>query len=154
MTPARSPHRIGLGRIGIVAALTLLLLTGCTGPRLQVVDSPTSYTMKQAEELARTADAGSTGSVSADAAVALRQQTLVELRRQGTQGAAVANLLTKGFPTKTQAVPILAERATVDGRASILVVEATPGPDAKLTSRRLWVFDARTGAVTGSASFR
>jgi hypothetical protein len=153
-TPVRSPQRIPLRRLGVACALSVLLLAGCAGPRLTVVDSPTSYTMKQAEDLARATDVGSAASVSTDAAVALRQQTLVDLRRQGTKGSAVADVLTKGFPAQTQAVPVLAMDAMVDGRPSIVVVEATLGTGDKLTSRRLWVFDAATRQVTGSASFR
>jgi hypothetical protein len=154
MTTARSHHWIPLRTLGVACALAVFLLAGCAGSRLTVGESTASYTMKQAEELARTTPVGSTSSVNTNAAVDLRQQTLVDLRRQGAKGSTVADLLTKGFPAETPAVPILAESATVDGRPSILVVEATPGAGGKLTSRRLWVFDTKTGQVTGSASFR
>jgi hypothetical protein len=154
MRTVRSPQWIPFSRLGVACALAALLLTGCGGPRLTVVDSGKIYTARQAEDLARATEVGATGSISADSAAAARQRTLIELRRQGGEGPRVADLLTRGFPARTQAVPVLVQKAKVDGRDAILVVEATPGAGGRLTSRRLWVFDATTGTVLDSASFR
>jgi hypothetical protein len=138
-----------------IAAALLLPAAGCApGPQIPFVRSDKSYTIAQAEEYARSIPLGTISSTKTDQATEARSKTLAALRMQGSEAAKVADLLTKGFPVQSRAVPVRVEAATVDGRPAYIVVEVTGRPGGTLTSRRVWVFDASSGAVMGSASFQ
>jgi hypothetical protein len=138
-----------------IAAAILVPATGCvSGPQVPFVRSDKSYTVSQAQEWARSISLGAASSIQTDQATEARQKALAALRVQGTEPGRAADMLTRGFPAQSRAVPVRVEAATVAGRPAYIVVEATGRPGGTLTSRRVWVFDAATGAVMGSASYK
>jgi hypothetical protein len=138
-----------------IAAAVLVTVTGCAaGPQVTFVRSGASYTVSQAEENGRATALGAASAIKAEQATEARQKALAALRVQGTEPGIVAEFLTRGFPAQSRAVPVRVEAATVEGKPAYIVVEATGRPGGMLTSRRVWVFDAASGAVIGSASYR
>jgi hypothetical protein len=138
-----------------VAAAVLISAAGCASPpRIPFVRSDTSYTVAQAEEYARSIPLGSVSSLKTEQATEARSSALAALRMQGAEAGKVADLLTKGFPTRSRAVPVRVEAAAVAGKPAYIVVEATGRAGGTLTSRRVWVFDATSGAIMSSASFQ
>lgn len=131
-----------------------MLVSGCSRTGLVIEHAAATYTMDQAVTLAPDAGLGSASGLDRAAASARRQELLANLRRQGAEGTAVADMLTVGFPADYAGVPVLVRKATVDGTPSWIVVDAVPGKDDKLTRRRIWVFNASTGTVTGSSASR
>ena len=147
--PSRAP-------IALVAALALALVTsGCARAfEVRIEENASSLTGAQAERLAATTDISALASVGSTEAVAMRGRVLADLRTRGTLGARAADLLTAGFPKDTAAVPVLVRSGKVDGVDAVLVVEAFGSSGSDLTHRRLWVFNAASGAVLRAASFR
>ncbi len=133
---------------------TLTLAACSSAPVVTIVRTSATYTIPQAEQSARSVSLGSVAGSSADSAPAARQKALASLRRQGSEGQKIADLLTKGFPATTRAVPVHVEAATVDGRPAYIVVEASGPAGGTLETRRVWVFDGEKGTVLGSAAFR
>jgi len=143
-------------RCVLVAALSLVLaVAGCTRAfDVRVEEAGAPLTGTQAETLAAATDISALASVSATDSVDMRATVLTDLRTRGELAARAADLLTNGFPERTQAVPVLVRASKVDGVEAVVVVEAFGSPGGTLTHRRLWVFDRSTGAVLRAASFR
>jgi hypothetical protein len=145
------PLRVAALSLTVVAALQA---AGCwSAPRVSFEHSDASYTVTQAEQFGRSVSLAGASSIKTEQATAERQKALAELRRLGSEPAAVADMLTKDFPQQSRAVPVSVTAATVSGVPAYVVVEATGRPGGTLTSRRVWVFDASSGAVMGSASY-
>ena len=140
----------------VLAAIAVVFLLAACAPRpyaLRFEPNGAPMTEPSAKQLAAATDISSLASVSTTDAPALRDTALKELRTRGTLGVRAADLLTTGFPEHTASVPVLVRVCTVNGTASIVVVEAFGDAGKTLTHRRLWVFDRATGAVTLAASF-
>jgi hypothetical protein len=83
-----------------------------------------------------------------------RVDVLVWLRGRGSSGERAASLLTKGFPERTAAVPVLVRVAKVDGVRAVIVVEAIGETNGPLDARRLWVFEYSSGRLVSSSTYR
>lgn len=147
-----SPQRNIL--IAVVLAVALAA-TACSG-RVQATLEPDGAPLDMAavEQLARTTDISSVSSIAVADAPRIRDEVLRDLRTRGTVGDRAATLLTQGFPTRTEAVPVLVRASLVDGSKALIVVEASGGATGRLIYRRLWVFDLSSGAVLRASSFR
>lgn len=147
-----SPQRSIL--IAVVLAVALAA-TACSG-RVQATLEPdgASLDMAAVEQLARTTDISSVSSIAVTDAPRIRDEVLRDLRTRGAVGDRAATLLTQGFPTRTEAVPVLVRASLVDGSKALIVVEASGGATGRLIYRRLWVFDLSSGAVLRASSFR
>ena len=141
-------------RAVFLLALSLFLVAACSGPSVRFIPDGGSYTLPQAERKALEVDLGRVTQMPSSQAEAQRRLALAALRRQGPEGSAAADLLTSRFPTKSSDVPAYVEVAKVDNKDALLVVDAVPGANGLLSSRRLWVFDRRTGDVILSTRMR
>ena len=130
-------------RLVLVKALTPLalamLLTGCSSADPVYVSKGTSYT---AATIASVFDIADTTEPATESAL-LRHSALAALRRSGADASAVADLLTRSFPSDTRGVPVYVERATFDGKPAVVVVEATGPSGGHLDSKRIWVLGER-----------
>lgn len=104
-------------------------------------------TSRQLEQLVGTADSGGAAAIDFEKAPAERQAALARLRAQGADGARAADMLTKGFPASDASVPFLVSIASVDGKKSVIVVEAWGTAGGKLGEKQLWLFDWESGAI-------
>ncbi len=139
----------------LAALLALLgLISGCSNTGVEYIPTGGEYTMESAQEAALTANIDDVKDVLTADAPEMRGKRLEELRTKGPGASALADVLTKDFPTETAAVPVLVESATVDGRTAWLVVEAWGDEGGTLVHRRLWVLDKETLEIIGSSSFR
>jgi hypothetical protein len=139
----------------IALATAATLLVACTsGVQPVWVPDAGSLTPKQVDELAAAADVSRVSSVDVEHAPDVRTDVLVWLRGKGSDGDRAASLLTQGFPDRTAAVPVLVEVAEVDGVRSLVAVEAAGGKDGRLTVRRLWLFELKSGRLVRSATFQ
>jgi len=146
----------------VVAALlaAVSLAAGCGGVRASWVPDGGTLTSTEVDELAKTADLSQVSSIDVADAPEARTDVLVWLRTKGADGARAASLLTKGFPDRTAAVPVLVEVALVDGVRSLIVVEAAQGIETAqgvagaLTAKRLWLFEFESGSLIRSATFQ
>jgi len=141
-------------RTVFLLALSLFLVSGCSRPAVRFIPDGGSYTLPQAERKALAVDLGRVTQMSSSQAEAQRRLALASLRREGREGSAAADLLTSRFPTKSSDVPAYVEVARVDQKDALLVVDAVPGANGRLSSKRLWVFDRRTGDVILSTRMR
>lgn len=141
--------------IVIVIAATASLLVACTSDVQPVwVPDGGSLTSKQVDELASAADLSRVSDVDIEHAPDVRTDVLVWLRGKGSDGDRAASLLTRGFPDRTAAVPVVVEIAEIDGVRSLIVVEAAGGMDGQLTLRRLWLFEMQSGKLVRSGTFQ
>lgn len=144
-------------RTALLASAMFLVLTATAcaqqfAIRLET-DAP-PMTAAETDRLAESTDTGALDDLSPAEAPVTRARLLSDLRTRGEHGTAAAELLTKGFPDETAAVPVLVRFCSVDGTAAVVVVEAY-GTDGKgLPHRRLWVFDRAAGTVIRASSFR
>ena len=123
-----------------VAATRSRLLCGCAKKGPTYVDAGTAHTKATAlVVLVASRHLGRRSSRPTSDGAKLRHDALAALRRQGATASAVADLLTRTFPSDTRGVPVYVERATYDGEPAVLVVEATGPNSGSLNSRRLWV---------------
>lgn len=131
-------------RAQLVAGVMLfaVILTGCSGPAPQWVDQETSYSEESALALAQRLDAGSLTKQSTESGTGLRHEALAALRRDGSAASDAAKLITRTFPSDTQAVPFYVELATYDSQPAYVIVEAVGPKDGKLVDKRLWVLSA------------
>lgn len=135
--------------------VALALLAGCGNPAaVEFEPSGGAYDPASIENLLANADAGAAGEVTTEEAPSVRQEALVELRKQGDDASGVADLLTRGFPQDTAAIPILVEAASFEGTPVWVIVEAWGDPEGKLEHRRAWVFGQETGDLLYTASRR
>jgi hypothetical protein len=138
-----------------LAVASLLAGAACARePKVTFVPAGGTYTSAEARNRANTADPGAAATVRIEDATAERTAALVELRREGADGSAVADLLTEEFPSVTRSVPYYVEAATVDGTKAWIIAETWGGRQGTLDQRRLWVFDRSTHRVILSAVLR
>ena len=140
--------------VAALAAVVAVLIAGCGRPLFDYRPDSGSMTFLEAQDLARAADISGVADLALEDAPARRTEVLTSLRTKGADGKRAAELLTEGFPVRNAAVPVLIVFADVDGVRSLVAVEAYKGADGKLSRRRLWVFDLKTGAIGRSATFR
>ena len=151
----RGHRRFWLPALMVAAAAAAGMLAGC-GPQVEttVTDNGGAYTIAEVQRAASSMNLGDVARLKTDDAPEARNKALVRLRTHGKLGAAVADLLTREFGSKTRSVPVSVESAAVDGVDAWIVIEAAPGATGRLTTRRLWVFDRSDGSVIQSASYR
>ncbi len=70
-----------------------------------------------------------------------RHQALSDLRSQGGDAAAAADLITKTFPDSTPGVPVAIQNVTFEGTPALVVVELIGPKGGQLVDERLWVID-------------
>ncbi len=128
-----------LSAIMLVAAFTTTLLSGCSGTGPVYAESETAYTNETVLDVLANAEVGELASKPTAEGVRLRHDALAALRREGADASAVADLLTRTFPSSTTGVPVYVERARYDGAPAIIVVEATGPASGALSSKRVWV---------------
>ena len=123
----------------LVVSAVIALGSGCAKQEPVFVDAVTAHTKTTALAVLERAESSSMASRPTADGTELRHDALAALRRQGATASAVADLLTRTFPSDTSGVPIYVERATYNGKPSVLVVEATGPESGSLSSKRLWV---------------
>lgn len=137
--------------LGLAAAVAL---SGCGARKLVLETDGAPLDAAGVARLAKTADLAPADGIDVSQAPDARTRVLAELRTRGEIGDRTASLLTTGFPERTAAIPVLVRACTVDGRKAIVVVEAYGSAAGPLTHRRLWVFDANTGAIIRASSYQ
>jgi hypothetical protein len=133
----------------VVVALAMalaLVLSGCSPTGPQWVDSGGTYTTKTVSNVYAKADIAKYAEVSAADTTKLRHDALTGLRKQGAAASDAADLLTRTLPADSRGVPVYVEKASFDGKPSVILVEAIGPAKGKLTTKRLWVLSA-SGAV-------
>ena len=138
--------------LAVAALAAAIALSACAHARVTYVDSDASYTAQQLRSLLDRTDLGSVANERVSKATELRHEALVELRSQGSAQSAAADVVTETFPAATESVPVYVERATFDSSESLILIEAWVDSRNRLSSRRLWVIDAKSGQVYYSAS--
>ncbi|PKQ19576.1 MAG: hypothetical protein CVT66_09330 [Actinobacteria bacterium HGW-Actinobacteria-6] len=139
----------------LMALLSIIvLISGCSKAGLEYIPAGGTYTMQDAQSAAAVASLDSVRDVMTADASALRTDRLTDLRSNGDEASALADMLTVDFPSEIAAVPLRIEAATVDGTSVWLVIEAWGDEGEVLTHRRLWVIDKTTLEVIGSSSYR
>ncbi|HEX9092591.1 MAG TPA: hypothetical protein VF902_01285 [Coriobacteriia bacterium] len=150
----REPSRLAIGS-AIAVAVSALVFAGCASrPEVTFVADGAARSYAQVEAAARSVDLAPVAGITVEDAPDVRTDVLVYLRGRGAEGDRAASLLTKGFPTRTAAVPVHVEVARIDGVRSLIAVEAFGDASGDLRHRRLWVFDYATGELLHSAAFR
>ncbi|MBI5231746.1 MAG: hypothetical protein HY876_06240 [Coriobacteriales bacterium] len=130
-----------------------LVIAGCRPQTEPVwVDDDVSYTLAGARRLLREVDSSAVAKTRGPDAQRMRQDALVSLRNRGGDAEQAATLVTKTFPSNTRAVPVYFERARVDGRDALLVIEAWGPSGSPLTLERLWIIDMSTGQILDSVA--
>ncbi|MDO8915184.1 MAG: hypothetical protein Q7W16_03790 [Coriobacteriia bacterium] len=150
----RAMRALPAAAMGTLFAAALLIGACTTTPRVAFTADAGVMSATEIDALASSADLGPVEGVDIEQAPDVRTDALVWLREQGAAGDRAATLLTIGFPARTAAVPLIVSVARVEGVQSLIVVEAFGGKSGPLSSRRLWVFDYKTGDLLRSASFR
>jgi hypothetical protein len=140
----------------LMSALLATALASCgSAPELVFVsDGDAQYSLEELEAYTTEADVSPAEGVVVAEAAEVREELLVDLRTRGSEGEALATMLTAGFPPETASVPVLAETAVVDGQDVWLVVEVWGDDEGPLTHRRLWVFDREDGSLVHALSVR
>ena len=113
-----------------------------------------SYTADDLTALLSSADTAAAADIEPEDVAEERQRILADLRQNGEEVAALANVLTQEFPPDLHAVPVLVERCTYDAEPAWVVVEAWGDQGQPLAFRRLWVFSYGTNAVLAAQSTR
>lgn len=134
---SRACRAVALMALVMAAAL----LPGCSPKGPTFVEQGSTYTTETVNAVYDHADVSKLANVSVDKSSALRHQALTSLRSRGTNGAAVADLVTKTLQAETRSVPVYVEIATVSGKHAVILVEAVGPPGGTLGRKRLWVFD-------------
>ncbi len=137
--------------LAVLAIAAALVPAGCGRADVAYVDTGADYSTEQLDSLLARTDAGSVAAKPYARAVELRHSALVALRSQGKAESAAADLITSIFPAATASVPVRVERAKVDGKDAIVLVEAWGKSGEVLSMKRLWVIDPSTGAIRYSA---
>lgn len=133
-------------------SIVTLTLVGCGGPSVEFLDSNAEYTATQARQVLERTDTSELSDELTQQATALRRSALADLRSQGKTAGEAADLITNTFPPGTKSVPVYVERATVNGKPSLVIVEAWGSPEGSLDRKRLWVIERATGDVVYSAA--
>ena len=139
----------------LVGVILPVLIVGC-GPSVEVtfIAEGGSYTAADLAPLLSDADLGRLPRLDATDAAEARQDALAELRRNGEDAAALADVLTSQFPADDIAVPGVVERGRFEDTDAWFVIEATGDVGTELTGRRLWVFSAADLSVLAAQSAR
>ncbi len=135
----RRPIRIALVLCGCL--LISGLLAGCAQKGPEYVDQGAVYSKTSVLKILEQTDISKLASETSTDAPALRHEALVALRGRGEEEAKVADLLSETFPQTTRGVPVFIEKAEVDGKPAIIIVEAAGPRGGKLTTKRLWAID-------------
>ena len=135
----RRPTRIVLLICAGLMIMTLPL--GCAQKGPQYVDEGAVYSKTSVLKVLDEVDISELASSPSTDAPKLRHEALVALRSNSDSAAAVADLLSETFPASTRGVPVLIERAKVDGKPAIIIVEAAGPRGGKLSTKRLWALD-------------
>lgn len=143
-------RRTSLILLVILSTAMLACAAGCSPKGPLYVDTGASYTMDSVDEILRGADAGAYATEPTADATGLRHEALVALRKRGENAAAAADLITRTFPADTRSVPVYVERASVDGKRVLVVVEATGPKGGSLDAKRMWVFDDQGNVIFAS----
>lgn len=130
----------------LTLAGALFLLAACTPSGPTWVDSGASYTTPSLTAVYAKADISKFTASSASDTKQQRHDALTSLRKHGGSASDAADLITKTLPSNSRGVPIYVERATIDGRHGLILVEAIGPPNGKLTTKQLWVL-SDIGAV-------
>lgn len=140
----------------LTAALLLLALIAGCGPStdIQFIAEGASYTSADLVGVLADADLGRLDGIDAEDAGEARQDALADLRRNGDEAAALADVLTFQFPVDDIAVPAIVERGRFEETEAWIVIEATGDAGTELTGRRLWVFSATDLSVLAAQSAR
>jgi hypothetical protein len=138
-----------------MALLIALAASACESPSsVSYIPEGGSYTADDLAAALGAADPGSTSRVASDAAAETRQEALADIRSNGAEASALADMLTSEFPPDALAVPFRVERGEFDGEDAWIVLEAWGEPGASLSGRRLWVISASDLRVLAAHSSR
>lgn len=142
------PHSRHFGtflRIIVVAFVILAWaqLQGCGGQGPEFVDAGHTYTSETVTLLLERSDAGDLARLPSADAMPLRQEALTDLRGAGGGAAEAASTITKAFPADATGVPYYVERATYDGTAGWVILEARGPAGGTMRNRLLWVIDSK-----------
>lgn len=145
------------GTLVAVLLVTLLAMAastaGCTAHEITYIDTNATYTLDEAEIMARQTSKPKFAGEAVSVAETLRQTQLTTLRAEGEDPAELASLLTDLFPDDQRSVPYYTEAATVDGDPAWIVVEVWGPQGETLDNSRVWVLERGTGRVILSATF-
>lgn len=133
--------------LSLVLLVVALAVVGCARESITWVNEGASYSVPDAEELARELADDRYADTAVSEAYDLRQDSLAHLRGQGEDASELADLLTRVFVTDIRSVPFYAEAAQLDGVDAWLVVESWGPTGGTMASTRLWVFERDTGNV-------
>lgn len=143
-------RRTSLILLVILSTAMLAIAAGCSPKGPLYVDESSSYTVSSVGEILRRADASAYAKEPTSDAADLRHEALVALRKRGGDATAAADLITRTFPADTRSVPVYVERATMDGKRALVVVEATGPKSGSLDAKRMWVFDDQGNVIFAS----
>ncbi|MHB9003955.1 MAG: hypothetical protein ACYC6C_07800 [Coriobacteriia bacterium] len=136
----------------IVAVACLVLLGGCSGAiRFDYSESAGTFSMAEFGSLADSLDRPDYMGRPVSGSEEMRHEALVDLRKQGPEETALANLITEQFPADTRAVPFWGGKGAVDGREAWIVAEVWGLKGGNLDNVRLWAFDRDSNEVITSA---
>lgn len=139
-------------------ALALLLMamlttTACASPSaIEYIPEGDSYAADDLLDALEESDPGAASRVKTEEAADVRQDALAHLRRSGEDASAIADILTSEFPVDVAAVPYRVELGDYDGARAWIVYEAWGEAEAKLSSRRVWVFSYEDGSLLTAKS--
>lgn len=138
--------RISRFCLTLCIAITVLV-SGCTPKSPAYVDTGATYTTQTVVSAFDRADISKLTNQPTTAAPKLRHDALTRLRSRGDGAAVAADLLTKILWADTRGVPVYVERAAVDGKPAIIMVEAAGPKTGKLARKHLWVLDDNGGVI-------
>lgn len=129
----------------VLACLAFLL--GCSTQGPDFVDEGASYNETSVMALADGIDTSRLANTPSDDAAGLRHEALTTLRSLGGRAVPIADMLTRTFSAQTRGVPVYFERATFNGKAAVVVIEAAGPANGKLIAKRVWVLDEQGGVL-------
>lgn len=133
--------------LAVMCVVLLALVVGCSGARLTVEPDIGAFDASNANDVATDVKEPSWfGSPTEDAAD-LRHDALVQLRKSGSEGAELADLLTEEFPGEIRSAPYYAASGTFDGAEAWFIIEAWGSMEGLIDQTRLWVFNKETSHV-------
>lgn len=127
----------------LVLSLTLLWLVGCSTARPTFVDDNAVYTADSAIKLLESSNSGELADAPFADTEKLRQEALSDLRRHGGAAREAAKTITRAFSNSPRGVPYYVERIRYGKTSGWLLLEAAGRNGGKLSTRRLWVVDAK-----------
>jgi hypothetical protein len=138
-----------------VLLLATLTFAACAPKaHLNFIPEGASYTGDGLSEALDEADQGRLADMATEDAVDARRAVLTDLRREGQDAAALADILTTEFPTDVPAVPFRVERGSYEDADAWVVFEAWGDPGDSLQHKRVWVFSAEDGSLLTAQSAR